>query len=188
MKTSSSTAMLGLLLLVAGCATSSQVQEMIDASYRSDHEKSAEHEASIDVLKQSAMTALEQNKEQADALTVLKKQVDAALAQLNVMDGNAEAAKVMSAANTVKVASLSEDVLNNKEAIDGTIENMIAVDNLYEDVMISHFQTIAAGATEAIVALQVDDVATTNGTPAGLDEPIEIVAPDTAISNAAPEE
>lgn len=189
MKSVYSMTALGMILLVTGCATSSQVQEMIDASYRSDLDKSAKHEASIDVLKKSSMTALEQNKEQEDALVVLQKQLDVALTQLKVMGGNAEAAKVMSAANTVKVASLSESVLNNKESIDGTIENMIAIDNLYEEVMIRHYQMIADGATEAIAALQVDDVSTTNGTPAGLAEPIEIVAPDTAVStNTAVEE
>jgi len=181
--------LLGLLLLMAGCATSSQVQEMIDASYRDSSNTSAAHEASINVLKQSSVAALSQNEEQADILTSLQKQLDAALAQLKVMHGNAEAAKVMSAANTVKVAELGDAMLANQEAINETAERMESIDNLFEKVMIGHYQMIADSATAAIAALQVDDVATTNGAPVGLAEPIEIVAPDTsAPTNTSPGE
>jgi len=172
--------LLGLLLLMAGCATSSQVQEMIDASYRDSSDTSAAHEASINVLKQSSVAALKQNEGQADTLISLQKQLDAALAQLKVMHGNAEAAKVMSAANTVKVAELGDAMLANQEAITETAERMESIDNLFEKVMIGHYQMIADSATAAIAALQVDDVATTNGAPVGLAEPIEIVAPDTS--------
>ena len=187
MKTAYSMILLGLLLLMAGCATSSQVQEMIDASYRDSSETRAAHEASINVLKQSSVAALSQNEEQADILTSLQKQLDAALAQLKVMHGSAEAAKVMSAANTVKVAELGDAMLANKEAITETAERMESIDNLFEKVMIGHYQMIADSATAAIAALQVDDVATTNGAPVGLAEPIEIVAPDTsAPPNMAP--
>ncbi len=180
MKTAYSMILLSLLLLISGCATSSQVQEMIDASYRDSQETSAEHESSINVLKQSSMVALEQNETQADVLDALQKQLDAALAQLKVMHGNAEAAKVMSAANTVKVAELSDAVLANEESIIETAGKMDSIDNLFEEVMIGHYQMIADSATAAIAALQVDDVATTNGASAGLAEPIEIVAPDTS--------
>ena len=184
MKTAYSTTMLSLLLLVAGCATSSQVQEMIDASHRDYRAQLKAHEASINVLKQSSVTALGQNEGQADALTSLQKQLDADLAQLKVMQGNAEAAKVMSAANTVKVAELADAVLANKEANNETAEKMDTIDNLHEEVMIHHYQMIADSATAAIAALQVDDVATDNGVPAGLAEPIEIVAPDTSASTS----
>ncbi|RKX38564.1 MAG: hypothetical protein DRP64_15520 [Verrucomicrobia bacterium] len=189
MKTAYSMILLSLLLLMAGCATSSQVQEMIDASYRDSSDTSAAHEASINVLKKSSVAALSQNEEQADILTSLQKQLDAALAQLKVMHGNAEAAKVMSAANTVKVAELGDAMLANQEAINETAERMESIDNLFEKVMIGHYQMIADSATAAIAALQVDDVATTNGAPVGLAEPIEIVAPDTsAPTNTSPGE
>jgi len=189
MKTAYSMAMPGLLLLVAGCATPSQVQEMIDASHRSYLATSKAHEASINVLKQSSVKVLEQNKQQADALDAVQKQLDAALAQLKVMQGNAEAAKVMSAANTGKVAELGDAMLANKETIAETAEKMDTIDNLHEEVMIRHYQKIADSATAAIAALQVDDVATDNGEPAGLAEPIEIVAPDTSSpTNAVPVE
>jgi hypothetical protein len=180
---------LSLLLFLTGCTTSKQVQEMIDASYQDHTAKMKAHDASIDVLKQSSVKTLEQNQQQADAMVSLQKQIDAALAQLKPMQGNAEAAKVMSAANTVKVAELSDAMLANQEAIDETVEKMNTMDNLFEEVMIGHFQMIAESAAAAIATLQADDVATTNGIPAGLAEPIEIVAPDTsAPTNTVSEE
>ena len=191
MKTIYSMPMLGLLLLVTGCATKSQVQDMIDGSHRDYLATTKAHEASIDVLKQSSVKTLEQNEQQADELVSLQKQLDSALAQLKPMQGNAEAAKVMSAANTVKVAELSDAMLANQEAINETVEKMNTIDNLFEEVMIGHYQMIADSAAAAIATLQADDVVTTNGTSSGLAEPIEIVAPDTsaptnAASDAAP--
>lgn len=180
MKTAYLTIMSGLLLLAAGCTTSSQVQEMIDASHRDYLAKSRAHETSINILKQSAAKALEQNENQADSLVALQKQLDAALAQLKPMQGNAEAAKVMSAANTVKVAELGETVLENREMLDETAAQMKAIDTLFEEIMIRYYQMVAENANTAIAALQADDVSTTNGEPTELAEPIEIVAPDTS--------
>lgn len=180
MKTTCSMTLLSLLLLAGGCATKSQVQEMIDASHQDYLATSKAHEKSIDVLKQSSVTVLEQNEQQADLLVSLQKQLEAATAQLKPMQGDAEAAKVMSAANTVKVAELSDDMLANKETINETVERMNTIDNLFEEVMIGHYQNIADSATAAIAALQADDVVTTNGVSTGLAEPIEIVAPDTS--------
>jgi len=184
-------AILSLLLFLTGCATPKQVQEMIDASYQDHTAKTEAHDASLDALKQASVKTSEQNQQQADAMVSLQKQIDAALAQLKPLQGNAEAAKVMSAANTVKVAELSDAMLANQEAINETAEKMNTIDNLFEEVMIGHFQMIAESAAAAIATLQADDVATTNGIPAGLAEPIEIVAPDTsaptnAASDAAP--
>ena len=180
MKTLYSMTLLGLLLLTGGCATKSQVQEMIDGSHRDYLATSKAHEKSIDVLKQSSVAALEQNQQQADELVSLQKQIEAAMAQLKPMQGNAEAAKVMSAANTVKVAELSDAMLANKETINETAERMNTIDNLFEEVMIGHYQKIVESATAAIAVLQADDVVTTNGMSSGLAEPIEIVAPDTS--------
>jgi hypothetical protein len=81
----------------------------------------------------------------------------------------------------VKVAELGDAVLANNEAINETIEKMNTMDRLFEEVMIRHYQMIAESAAAAIASLQADDVATTNGAPAGLAEPIEIVAPDTSV-------
>jgi ABC-type transporter Mla subunit MlaD len=171
-------AAVGVLLFTSGCATSSKVQEMIDASQQDYSDTIKAHGDSINLLKQSSMKALEQNEAQADELNALQKQLEAALAQLKPMQGNAEAAKVMSAANTVKVAELGDAVQASQEAINETVEKMETIDRLFEEVMISHYRNIADSANAAIAALQADDVATTNGAPAGLAEPIEIVAPD----------
>lgn len=180
MKPTYSIPLLGLFVLTAGCTTSSKVQQMIDASHRDYLKTTQAHTSSINVLKQSSVTLLEQNEQQEDTLVSLQKQLDAALAQLKPMQGNAEAAKVMSAANTVKVAELSDAVLANQEAINETAEKMNTIDHLFEEVMIRHFQNIADSASAAIAALQADDVAATNGASTGLAEPIEIVAPDTS--------
>lgn len=188
MKTIYSMTLLSLLLFLTGCATSKQVQEMIDTSYRDHTSTTKAHEDSIDVLKQSSVKTSEQNQQQADAMVSLQKQLDATLAQLKPLQGNAEAAKVMSAANTVKVAELSDSMLANQEAINETAERMNTIDNLFEEVMIGHYQNVVDSAQAAIAALQADDVATTNGIPAGLAEPIEIVAPDTSAPTNATSE
>lgn len=177
----------GLFLLSGGCMSASKVQEMIDASHRDYLETSNAHEASINVLKQSSVKTLEQNQQQADLLVSLQEQMEAAMAQLKPIQGNAEAAKVMSAANTVKVAELSDAMLVNRESIRETAERMETIDNLFETVMIGHFEQIVESANEAIAALQADDVATTNGASAGLAAPLEITAPDTSdIANDQP--
>lgn len=174
---------LGLLLLTSGCfMTTSKVQEMIDASHQDYSKTSQAHQDSIDILKKSAATTLEQNEQQAAEIDSLEKQLEAAAAQLKPMQGNAEAAKVMSAANTVKVAELADAVAANQESIDETAEKMETIDKLFEEVMIGHFESIVASANEAIDALQVDDVVASNGTFSGLAAPIEIVAPDTSAS------
>ena len=177
--------LLGGLLLTTGCMSAAKVQEMIDASHRDQTEALKAHESSINVLKQSSVKVLEQNQAQADTLVALQKQLEAALAQLKPIQGNAEAAKVMSAANTVRVAELSDAMMANKASTSEMLERMNAIDVLFEEVMIGHFRKIAESANAAIAALQLDDVATTNGAPAGMAEPIEIVAPDTAAVNSA---
>lgn len=50
---------LSLAAVISGCATSSQVQEMIDASHQDYLNRMDAHENSIDVLKKSAMAGLE---------------------------------------------------------------------------------------------------------------------------------
>lgn len=186
MKFVTTTILLGLIFMGAGCTTSKQVQEMIDASHQ-DHSSTAQaHGTSIDILKQSAAKALEQNEQQSAELKNLQKQLEAAQSQLKLMQGNAEAAKVMSAANTVKVAELADGLAANQEAVAETVEKMDTVDKLFEEVLIGHFQSFVDNANVAIAALQADDVVTTNGASTGLAEPIEIVAPDTsAPTNAA---
>ncbi len=181
MKTISALFMSGMLLLVAGCTTSSKVQQMIDASERNHTEQAESHSASIDVLKRSSMAALETGTANSEVLAKLQSQLEAMITRVKIMQGSTEAAKVMAAANTVKVANLETAVLSNQEGTGITLGKMGAVDVLYEDVMIQHYQMVVESAQAAIAALQADDVANPTEGTVGLAEPIEIVAPDTSV-------
>lgn len=177
------------LMIVSGCATSSQVQEMIDASHRDYLTMAESHEASIDVLKKSAMTGLEKSKENSELLAAIRVELDDVKAQMKVVQGYADASKVMSAANTVKVANLEESVQANKEAVDAAIRQLEDIDKLYEEVMIRHYQLIVDSASAAVEALMEDGATASTNAPVKLDKPIEIVAPDTsaAATNGTPE-
>jgi uncharacterized protein YggU (UPF0235/DUF167 family) len=171
-----------LSIFLAGCTTSSQVQEMIDAAHRDYLEKSKSHDASIDVLRKSAIASLEKSKANGEVISALEKQMDATLAEVEIFQGNSDAAKVMSAANTVKVAELEEAVTENKESIDRTLEKMAQLDRLYEETMIRYFQLMSESAAAAMKRLTEGGLTATNGHSSGLAEPIEIVAPDTTSS------
>jgi hypothetical protein len=181
MKTWYAPALLGLAFTLAGCATSSQVQEMIDASHQDYLTKAEAHEASIEVLKKSAMTGLEKSKANAEALAALQAELDDVLQQLKVIRGYAEASKVMSAANTVKVAELDEQLQANAEADAREVERLTRIDKLYEATMIANYTVIAEGATAAIATLKTEGVQSSTNAPVKLNEPIEIVAPDTSM-------
>lgn len=170
------------LLLTGGCMSAAKVQAMIDAAHQDQRTTAQAHAKSIAILQESASTALAQNEQQADEIDALEKQMDSTQAQLKPIQGNAEAAKVMSAANTVRVAELADAVAANRETIQETIEKMETYDHLYESVMIAHFKQIIESANEAIATLQADDVVATNGPSTGLAAPIEIVAPDTTAA------
>lgn len=168
-----------LAFAIAGCTTSSQVQEMIDASHRDYLQKSEAHETSINVLKQSSVTSLEKGKANAASIGALEKQMEEVLQRQNIVQGYAEASKVMSAANTVKVSDLEAEMVATKESLEETVARLSEIDQLQEEVMIRHYQLIADSATAAIDALKAKGISSTNDVPAKLDEPIEIVAPDT---------
>jgi chromosome segregation ATPase len=173
--------MAGVLALTAGCATSSKVQQMIDASHRESLDKSAAHEASIDVLKQSSVAALEQGKANAEALVALQQQLKDLSASMQTVKGYAEAAKLMSAANTVKVAGLEEVVNANREELDESLAKLQAIDKLYEEVMIAHYKMLADSANAAIESLRTQGGSAMDGEPIAIGETIEIVAPDTSL-------
>jgi hypothetical protein len=179
MKAAYSIALAGLAMVVAGCATSSQVQEMIDASHRDYLTQAESHDASIEVLKKSAMTGLEKSQENSETLVALQARMDEAITQQKTIQGYAEASKVMSAANTVKVAELEEELRTNAESDAESQERLTTIDKLYESVMIAHYQMIADSANAAIESLKADGMAANTNAPVNLDEPIEIVAPDT---------
>ncbi len=184
----------GLVITLAGCATSSQVQEMIDASQSDFLKKSAGNARSIDVLKQTAKASLEKDSEHAAIMRELKKQLAAATAALESLQATVEATKVMSADSIVKMSELKDAVAGNKSVMGVQIEKMRAIDDLYETVLIGHYQRIADSANAAVASLRADNKPddaelVIQRDPILLAEPIEIVAPDTsAATNAAPGE
>ena len=139
-----------LIALFTGCATSSQVQEMIDASQRDFLQKSAENSGSIDVLKQTAKASLEKDIEHAATMQELTERLAEAATTLGGLQSTAEAVKVMSANSVVQMAELKETVEGNKAIMEAYVEKMRAIDDLYEQVMIGHFQMVADSATAAV--------------------------------------
>ena len=170
-----------LIAVLAGCTSSSQVQEMIDASHRDYTGQLSAHDESISVLKQSAMAGLEKSSENADRLDELEKRLAALIEQMDVVQDLANASKVMSAENTVKISNLEELVAANKEENDKAVARMTGIDKLYEEVLIRQYQAIADSAVAAIESLKEDGFSASTNAPVRLDEPIEIVAPDTAV-------
>jgi hypothetical protein len=183
MKTILNLAATGAFILLTGCATSSEVQEMINASHQDYLKKSAQYDASIAILKKSAATSLAQNRAQSKELDGVREQLAQASATVKVLQGNAEAAKVMSAANTVKVADLEMTSTDAQKALAMNITRMIAVDEIYKNVMLNHFQQIVDTANASIADLKIGlEPASTTSTkkPAPISESFEIVAPNTS--------
>jgi hypothetical protein len=183
---------LGVTLALTGCTTSSKVQEMIDASYREQTDRSDAHEASIEVLKKSAMTSLEMSKQNSETLTRIQAQLLEIISQLKINKSFAEASKVMSAANTVKVAEVDQLLKENTAADAQTKSRLKEIDILYENVMIAQFQALSDSANAAIESLKADGWVGSSNAPVKIDKPIEIVAPATTApvsassTNAAP--
>ncbi len=171
---------LGLAAVLAGCTTSSQVQEMIDASHHDYLSQLKAHEDSLNVLRHSAKAGLEKSSANADRLVALEKQASILSQKMLVVQDLANASKVMSAANTVKVSDLEEEVAANKEESDKILSKMADIDKLYEQVLIRQFQEIANSANAAIESLEANGYSTTTNAPVKINQPIEIVAPDTA--------
>jgi hypothetical protein len=93
----------------------------------------------------------------------------------------------MSASNTVKVDELDEFMTSYQEKTDKIIARMRDIDQLYEAVLIQQFQIISDSANAAINSLKADGFSATTNAPVKLDQPIEIVAPDTtAATNTEP--
>ncbi len=181
-----------LVLVLGGCATSSQVQEMIDASQNDFLRKSEANAQSIDVLKKTAKDSLEKDSEHAAVMRELKQQLAEATASLESLQAMVEATKVMSAKSIIKMSELKEAVAGNKSVMDVQVEKMRVIDDLYEKVMVAHFQKIADSAAAAITSLEADnkpDELVILRKPVSLSGAIEIVAPDTsAATNAVPAE
>ncbi len=175
----------GLMLALAGCTTSSQVQEMINASQQDFLKKSNENAASIDLLTQKANASLENDSQHAATIKELQKQlVDALMAQ-NTLSNNLEAVKVMAASSVVQMSELQEAIDGNKTVMDVYIEKMRANDQLYEKVLTEYFRQIAENANASLTALQSTNVlgevdSVVQRKPIPMAKPIEIEAPDTS--------
>ena len=177
----------GLVIVLAGCATSSQVQEMIDASQQDFLQKSEENSASVDVLKQAAKASLEKDREHAVVMQELRKQLAEATAALETVTATAEATKLMSAGSVVEIAELQEALEGNKTVLDVYIEKMRQNDELYTRVLSDYFRQEADRANASLASLQAADEgdAPIQREPIALGEPIEIVAPDTSAPTNA---
>lgn len=181
--------LLGAASALTGCTTSSKVQEMIDASHRDYTQQLQSHEESIDVLRQSAKAGLEKSSSNGERLGQIEKQLVALNQQMIVVQDLANASKVMSAANTVKVSDLEDRMSGHEEENEQVLGRMAAIDQLYEEVLIRQFQEIAESAAAAIETLRANGFSSTTNAPVLLDEPIEIMAPDTtAPTNGSPPE
>lgn len=177
---------LGLTGVLAGCTTSSKVQEMIDASHQDNSDQLAMHTESIKVLKQSAMTGLEKGKANAASIAQLQADLEVISAKLDAVKRIAEASKVMSAANTVKLSDLEMRVDQNHRQSDETIARLAEIDKLFENVMLRHYEMIVQSANEAMSSLKAESRASAStNAPVKLDEPIEIMAPDTSVPVSA---
>lgn len=173
---------IGVVAALAGCVSTTEVQEMIDASRQDYTNQLKAHDNSIDILRKSSMTGLEKSKENAAELAAIQAQLEEIIKQMKVIQGYADAAKVMSAANTVKVANLEDTVNTNQEKTDKTIAKMTAIDKLYEEVLIRQYQMIASSANAAIASLKADGMTANTNAPVKLDKPIEIIAPKTTTT------
>ena len=171
---------MGLAVMLSGCTTANQVQQMIDASHQNYQSQLQAQQESIDVLKKSAMTSLETGVDNSDRLAEIERQIDNMITQMIIVQDLANASKVISAANTVKVADLEDRVSSHIESNAKDIARMSDLDRLYENVLIRQFRAISASANAAIDALNAKGYSATTNVPINLDEPMVITAPDTA--------
>jgi len=165
--------------VLAGCATSSQVQEMIDASHKDYSAQVKAHTDSIAILKKSAVTGLEKSSDNAERLAELEKRIEALIKQAAIIQDLANASKVMSAENTVKISNLADRVASNQEESGKMFARLNEIDRLYEEVLILQYQAIVDSASAAIESLKADGFSASTNAPVKLNDPIEIVAPDT---------
>lgn len=178
---------LALVVGLNGCTTSTDVQEMIDSANQDFREQSNAHSDSIDLLKQSSITALEKGKANAESISRVDARLSLVEAQVKLIQGYADAAKVMSAANTVKLSNLNDDIVSYKETFNKAVSQLGANDVLYEEVLKAHYQRVVESATAAMELLKMDGIASSNDAPVKLSAQIEIVAPDTSsVTNRAP--
>ncbi|MBN2163540.1 MAG: hypothetical protein JXR25_11590 [Pontiellaceae bacterium] len=180
MKKFQTAAVVVLAGLLSGCATSSRVQQMIDAANSDRDARIQSHEESIGVLRETAKAGLETSSGNSEQLRELVRRMDELIRQMAVVQDLANGAKVMSAEINVKVSGLEDRLMAHQEKTDASIERMTDIDKLYEEVLIRQFQEIASSANAAAESLRKNGFSATNNVPVMLDELIQIVAPDTS--------
>ncbi len=181
----------GLMLTLAGCATSSQVQEMIGASQQDFLKKSKKNATAIDALNQAAKASLEKDEEHAVAMQSLQKQLTETATALELVSTTAEATKLLLAGSVVKISKMQEAIDGNKTVMDVYIEKMRENDALYEKVLTEHFRQLADNANALLAELQASSEPAAKPSiqrdPIPVAEPIEIIAPDTSsATNSTP--
>ncbi|HEY5652898.1 MAG TPA: hypothetical protein VIR63_00820 [Pontiella sp.] len=179
MKSVSLVAVSGLAMLLASCTTSSKVQEMINTSNRKIIQRTEQQEKIVRQLELSVENSGAVLKE----LTKVLEQDRSRLAHiedaLEKSHGYAEQAKVMSAENMVKVANLQDELRTAVKDFNTVADQLVRVDRLYESAMMKHYQAMIESANAAVEALKAEGWGSTTNSPAALDEPMEIFAPDT---------
>ena len=116
----------------------------------------------------------------------MQKKFEEVLVELETVRGFADASKLMSAANTVKVADLENLAMLQKEALSESDLMMAEVDKLLTDVLMQHYTMIAESAASAIAALQDSEANADSDALSTMGEPIEIIAPDTSGATNSP--
>lgn len=91
MKLFNSIVILGATVILNGCTTSSQVQELIDASQQDFLQKNSENARSIDVLKKTAKHSIKKDREHDVLMMNLKQQLQEAENALKILQETAEA-------------------------------------------------------------------------------------------------
>ena len=167
---------------LTGCMTSNKVQEMINQSTLGLDERIEANGESLTTLEKTAQNAKEQSATNDRRVQELNRQLTTVAEEIKASAKTANNARVMSAENTVKMAELEKTVTAFKEETVAELEKMGELDKLYEAVLIQQFQSIADSANAAIESLRASGYSSDANTPVNLDEPIEIMAPDTSIT------
>ena len=164
---------------LTGCMTSTKVQEMINLSTEGYDAKLKVQGDSIETLKETSQVGLDQSSQNLQRLREQGEQLQTLIRKMDEIYRIANAAKVMSAENTVKMADLEESMILYKSDTDLKIEKMANIDKLYEEVLIRQYQAIADSANAAVESLRKNGFSATTNAPVDLGKPIEIVPPDT---------
>lgn len=166
-------------IVLTGCMSTVKIQEMIDQSTQEVESKIVAHDESISKLKKSTKTGIDQGANNALRLEELEQRMSAVSGSISDSHNLANAAKVISTENTVKLFELAKLLAFYKRETDAQIDKMTTIDKLYKEVLIQQYQSIADSANAAIKSLRKNEFSATTNAPIDLNKPIEIVPPET---------